>query len=321
MLRLLLIANAGLLALAALLGVFMGYVGLGFSSTISWPIVGFGAVAALGAVLSLWALSSPTQSALIAAGVASAPIYLLFASLYFGNWYGTLREQADAHKFLRATTAGESAAALVALQRATPAYGARPVAKILGPALDSLSGERKLDAIKLLGALVRHDPPTEQRLVTLFRSAAPPSGDVAVRSAALAALRQMRPYETDVRHAHFERLAPDGSLAFSLREPNWIYGDTVSVLELILTLPRLSSADACERAAAPKAESLIAGILGPQRTADIVELEVASDGRLRGAVRTDAGFVKDTLHHVLPAYLEPGTAVNWCTDPPSVPER
>jgi hypothetical protein len=319
MLRLALIVNAAVLGVAVLFGVFMSYVGLGFSSTVSWPLVALTIVCASAALLSLWGLFAPTEIVLVAVRVASAPLYLLLGLLYFDGWYASWREDTNAHKFLHATTSTESAAALDALRQATPRYGARPVARIIGPALDSLSGERRVDAIRVLGALVRHDSATEQRLVTLFRAAAPPRGDVAVRSASLAALQEMRPYETDVRRARFERLEPDGSLTFSLREPHWIYGDTVNVMEMILTLPRSSSTDACEKAAAPNAESLIANILGPQRVADVVELAVASDGRLRGAVRTDAGFVKDTLYRKLPGYLEPGAAVNWCTDPPSLP--
>jgi hypothetical protein len=322
MLKVALIVNAGALVLAAFLGGVLSYVGLGFSSTVSWPLVGLSALAALAALLSLRALFAPTRSVLAGVAVASAPFYLLFTLLYFENWNGTRREAANARQFVRGTRPTESAAAFAALQKAKPLIGTRPVATIIGPALDSLSGERRLDAIRLLGALVRHDPPTEQRLVALFRSAAPPVGDVALRSAALAALRQMRPYEIDGRRTHFERLEPDGSLTFSLREPHWIYGDTLNVMELILTLPRSVSTNPCEHSAAPKAESLIVSVLGPQRMADVVEIEVMSDGRLRGAVRAETGlFVKDSLHRALPSYVEPGAVVDWCTDPPSVPSR
>lgn len=314
MLRLFLVANAGGLGLAAFFCAVLSYVGLGFSSTISWPAVALTLVAAIAALISIAAAFAPTRSMLIGVGVASAPVYLFFALLYLDGGLEDRREAAAARKFLLATTPRASALAIASLRERTPRNGKRPVAAILGPALDSLDEARRLDAIGVLGALVRHDPPTEQRLAALFRSAAPPTGDPAVQRAVLAALRQMRPYETDVRHAHFERLEPDGSLSFSLREPHWIYGATLSVMELILTLPRASSADPCERAAAPKAESLIANALGPDRMADIVELAIGSDGRLRGAVRTDAGFIKDTLRQALPAYLEPSAVVDWCTD-------
>lgn len=317
MLKIVLIANAVLLTVAAFIGLLAGYVVLGFSGKVMSPLWALGALAAVGVWLSLRAMGAPTPAALARVGMVSAPFYLLYAWSAATQWTGGRREEAAARAFVSGNAA-ESGAALAALMNLPLGQGARPVATIVGPALDALPRARQLSAIALFGKLVRHDPPTEQRLAALVRSQAPPAGDAAVRVAAFAALREMRPYELGVRHARFVGLQDDGALTFSLGAPHWIHGDTFTVVEAIMTLPRRSSADPCERAAVPKAEALIVGALGPERVADVVEVDVAGGGRLTGAVRTDAGFVKDTLRGSLPMYVAPGDTVNWCTDPPSV---